>query len=69
MEISRSIIWYLFLTEVVDCIDNIHSKIEEFDCLSTLVLDEPKIPQSCRWILFKKVGINMAFIKALSMRI
>ena len=36
----------LIFNEVVDCIDNIHSKIEEFDCLSTLVLDESKIPQS-----------------------
>lgn len=58
----------LIFNEVVDCIDNIHSKIEEFDCLSTLVLDESKIPQSVDGF-FLKVGINMAFIKALSMRI
>ncbi len=36
----------LIFNEVVDCIDNIHSKIEEFECMSTLVLDMSKIPSS-----------------------
>jgi len=36
----------LIFREVIDCVDSTHSQREEFDYLSTLVLDESKIPQS-----------------------
>ena len=36
----------IIFNEVIDCVDNIHSKREEFECMSTLVLDMSKIPSS-----------------------
>lgn len=52
----------IIFNEVIDCVDNIHSKREEFECMSTLVLDMSKIPSSVDGF-FLKGGINTVFIK------
>lgn len=40
----------IIFNEVIDCVDNIHSKREEFECMSTLVLDMSNYEKLKRYV-------------------